>query len=52
MEQGDMPHEDRGIMKGKNKDKAAGNDPYDSDATMEMTAEEIDQAYNSIACSL
>lgn len=52
MEQGDIPNEDRGIMKGKNKDKAAGNDPYDSDATMEMTEEEIDQAYNSMACSL
>lgn len=56
MEHGDVPNEikpqNHGIMKGKNKDKAAGNDPYDSDATMEMTEEEIDQAYNSIASSL
>lgn len=25
---------------------------YDSDATIEMTEEEIDQAYNTVACSL
>lgn len=56
MEHDDIPNEikpqDYGIMKGKMKDITAGNDPYDSDATMEMTEEEIDQAYNSIACSL
>lgn len=41
-----------GIKKGSKKENA-GDDPfYDSDATIEMTEDEIDQAYNTIACSL
>ncbi|KAL8458143.1 hypothetical protein ACS0TY_035032 [Phlomoides rotata] len=42
-----------GIKKGSKKKNADGDDPsYDSDATIEMTEDEIDQAYNTIACSL
>lgn len=56
MEHDDIPNEKKpqnhGSRKGKEKDKAAGNDPYDSDATIEMTEDEIDQAYNTITCSL
>ncbi|XP_042055866.1 DNA-repair protein XRCC1-like [Salvia splendens] len=37
--------------KGRKNDKAGGNDSYDSDATIEMTEDEIDQAYNYIASS-
>lgn len=54
----DIPNEKKpqnhGTKKGgkNDKDKAPVNDPYDSDATIEMTEEEIDQAYNSIASSL
>ncbi|KAG6430023.1 hypothetical protein SASPL_108082 [Salvia splendens] len=35
--------------KDRKNDKAGGNDSYDSDATIEMTEDEIDQAFNSIA---
>ncbi|PIN03303.1 hypothetical protein CDL12_24172 [Handroanthus impetiginosus] len=42
-----------GSKKVNKKKDVAGDDPsYDSDATIEMTEEEIDQAYNTIACSL
>ncbi|KAK4428067.1 DNA-repair protein XRCC1 [Sesamum alatum] len=38
---------------GNMRDYVAGDDTsYDSDATVEMTEEEIDQAYSTIACSL
>ncbi|XP_057772973.1 DNA-repair protein XRCC1 [Salvia miltiorrhiza] len=55
MEHDDTPNDikaqNRGVKKGGKNDKAAGNDPYDSDATVEMTEDEIDQAYSSIASS-
>ncbi|KAI3455390.1 hypothetical protein Pfo_012053 [Paulownia fortunei] len=43
----------RGSKKVNKKESVARDDPsYDSDATIEMTEEEIDQAYKTIACSL
>ncbi|CAA0837231.1 DNA-repair protein XRCC1 [Striga hermonthica] len=43
----------RDIKKGIEKDNIArGDTSYDSDATIEMTEEEIDQAYNNVVCSL
>lgn len=55
MEHDDTPNaikpQNHGGKKGKKNVRAAGNDPYDSDATIEMTEDEIDQAYNSIASS-
>lgn len=44
--------QNHGTKKGGKNDKTPVNDPYDSDATLEMTEEEIDHAYNSIASSL
>ncbi|KAG8379894.1 hypothetical protein BUALT_Bualt07G0136700 [Buddleja alternifolia] len=48
------PGNDRSKKDGKRKESVDGDDDtcYDSDATIEMTEEEIDRAYNSIACSL
>ncbi|KAL1551467.1 DNA-repair protein XRCC1-like isoform X1 [Salvia divinorum] len=55
MEHDDTPSaikpQNHGGRKDRKNDKAGGNDPYDSDATIEMTEDEIDQAYNSIASS-
>lgn len=57
MEHDDIVNEKKpqihGSKKRNKKENAARDDPSDdSDATIEMTEEEIDQAYNTIACSL
>lgn len=45
--------QNHGINKGSKKENTDGAGPsYDSDATIEMTEDEIDQAYNTVACSL
>lgn len=44
-------HGSRKVDRGKQK-IAEDDTAYDSDATIEMTEEEIDQAYNNVACSL
>ncbi|KAL6559857.1 hypothetical protein OROGR_004974 [Orobanche gracilis] len=42
-----------GSKKVNKRENVAGDDTsYDSDATIEMTEEEIDQAYNNVVCSL
>ncbi|KAK4395272.1 DNA-repair protein XRCC1 [Sesamum angolense] len=47
------PQTHRSKKVGNTKENDAGDGTsYDSDATVEMTEEEIDQAYNTIACSL
>ncbi|KAL0415288.1 UNVERIFIED_CONTAM: DNA-repair protein XRCC1 [Sesamum latifolium] len=47
------PQTQRSKKVGNTKENVAGDDTsYDSDGTVEMTEEEIDQAYNTIACSL
>lgn len=48
MEHNDTPNktkpQNHGGKKGRKNDKASRNDPYDSDATIEMTEDETDQA--------
>ncbi|KAL0319206.1 UNVERIFIED_CONTAM: DNA-repair protein XRCC1 [Sesamum angustifolium] len=49
----ERPQTHRSKKVGNTKENVAGDDTsYDSDATVEMTEEEINQAYNTIACSL